>query len=42
MVADRYLTESERALAEKEFRLWADSAVHQQLYLLCVEGIVPL
>ena len=42
MVADGYLTEAERALAEQQFRLWAtDSAIRQQLYLLCVEGIVP-
>ena len=42
VVADGYLTEAEGALAEKQFRSWAkDSAIHQQLYLLCVEGIVP-
>ena len=42
MVADGYLTEAERALAEKEFRSWAaDSAVHQKHYLLCVEGVAP-
>lgn len=42
MVADGYLTEAERALAEKQFRSWAtDSAIGQRLYLLCVEGIVP-
>ncbi len=42
MVADGYLTEAERALAEQQFRLWAaDSAIRQRLYLLCVEGIVP-
>ena len=41
MVADGYLTEGERALAEQQFRLWAtDSALRQELYLLCVEGIV--
>ncbi len=42
MVADGYLTEGERAVAEKGFRSWAkDSAFRQQLYLLCVEGTVP-
>ena len=42
MVADGYLTEAERALAEKQFRSWAaDSAVHQKHYLLCVEGVAP-
>ena len=42
MVADGYLTEAERALAEKQFRQWtADSAIHQRLYLLGIEGLVP-
>ena len=42
MVADGYLTEAERALAEQQFRLWTtDSAIRQRLYLLCVEGIIP-
>ena len=39
MVADGYLSEAERSLAEGGFRLWAqDSASYLQHYLLCVEG----
>ena len=42
MVADGYLCEAERSLAEGGFRRWAkDSAIYLQHYLLCVEGIVP-
>ena len=42
MVADGYLSEAERSLAEGGFRLWAkESAIYLQHYLLCVEGIVP-
>ena len=39
MVADGYLSDAERSLAEGGFRLWAqDSASYLQHYLLCVEG----
>ena len=42
MVADGYLCEAERSLAEGGFRRWAkDSAIYLQHYLLCVEDIVP-
>ncbi len=42
MVQDGYLTESQRAAAEVDYREWIDStAVSQTLYLLAVEGRVP-
>ena len=42
MVADGYLCEAERSLAEGGFRRWAkDSAIYLQHYLLSVEDIVP-
>ena len=42
MVRDGYLTESQRAAAEVDYREWENtSAVSQTLYLLAVEGRVP-
>ena len=42
MVADGLLTETQRATAEAEYRVWVQTAAEAQtLYLLTVEGTVP-
>ncbi|WP_243633379.1 hypothetical protein [Paenibacillus xerothermodurans] len=39
MVKDGLITESERALAENEYRQWiSETAMSQTMYLLAVEG----
>jgi 2-polyprenyl-3-methyl-5-hydroxy-6-metoxy-1,4-benzoquinol methylase len=43
MVADGMLTETERAAAEADYRVWIrDSAESQILYLITVEGVRPI
>lgn len=43
MVADRLLTEAQRATAEAEYRAWSrDQALSQSMYLLAVEGRRPV
>ncbi|WP_281427084.1 hypothetical protein [Paenibacillus solanacearum] len=39
MVKDGFITESERASAEREYRDWVnETAMSQTMYLLAVEG----
>jgi|GEM_PF-3465522 hypothetical protein len=40
MVSGGYLTETERTIAETDFRQWiGETAVSQTMYLLAVEGV---